>query len=242
MTTRPVEVELKYLVTDAATAAWLLSAPSFGPFVAGPAAPPASLEDRYLDSADGALRRAGYAGRLRRSAAVTLVTLKSTATAAGPLQRREELEAEASPSLDPREWPASTPRTVVLDECGDGTLVELVTIRQARTKRELTAPGARVELSLDEVEVLTDGRVVDRFTELEAELRHGDEALLDALAAALAERPGLAAASGSKLERARAAVARSLAATETTSVDRESAATGATAAGAGGTRGMGARA
>ena len=216
MTAGPVEVELKYLVTDAATATWLLSAPSFGPFDAGPVVPAATLEDRYLDSADGALRRAGYAGRLRRTAAVTLVTLKSTATATGPLQRREELEAEASSSLDPRDWPTSTPRTVVLDECGGGALVELVTIRQARTRRELIAPGARVELSLDDVQVLAAGRLVDRFLELEAELREGDEAILGELAAALAERPGLAVAAGSKLERAQAAVVRSLAAADGT--------------------------
>lgn len=207
MTARPIEIELKYLVPDAATGAWLLAAPAFGPFAAAPASTAVWHEDRYLDTEDAALERAGYAGRLRRTPSGTVVTLKSTATVAGALQRREELEAETVASLDPRDWPASTPRSRILELCGDRALVELVTIRQVRTRRILTGGDAEVELSVDEVDVVATGEVVDRFTEVEAELRSGDAARLAELAEVL-ERHGLVAADGSKLERARRAVDR----------------------------------
>jgi inorganic triphosphatase YgiF len=207
MTARPVEIELKYLVPDDATSAWLLAAPEFGPFSAGPASAAVRHEDRYLDTEDAALARAGYAGRLRRTPSGTIVTLKSTATAEGALHRREELEAETVASLDPRDWPASTPRSRILELCGDRALVELVTIRQVRTRRLLTGDDTEVELSLDEVDVVAAGEVVDRFTEVEAELRSGDEAALAGLAEVLEAR-GLVAAGGSKLERARRAVDR----------------------------------
>ena len=42
--------------------------------------------------------------------------------------------------------------------------------------RSLKGEGARVDLSLDEVDVVARGRVVDRFVKLEAELVKGDEA------------------------------------------------------------------
>ena len=41
-----------------------------------------SQEDRYLDTRDGALARAGYAARLRRQRSTTIVTVKSPSTAA----------------------------------------------------------------------------------------------------------------------------------------------------------------
>lgn len=204
-----MEVELKFVVADEATVAWLLGAPRFGPFVAGPTLPAVRQVDSYLDTADAALERAGYAGRLRRTLSGTVLTLKSTATAAGPLQRREEVEAEAPDdalgSLDPRDWPPSRPRSLVLELCGEGSLLELVTLRQVRTRRELDAGDAVVELSVDEVDVLAGGEVVESFTEVEAELRSGDERRLAELRAVLEGR-GLVAADGSKLERASRAV------------------------------------
>lgn len=199
---RPVEMELKYLVRDAATAERLLTSSAFGEFSAGPPARPARYEDRYLDSADGALSRAGFAARLRQTPTETLVTVKSTATLPGALQRREELEAPADPSLDPRRWLESDARSLILGLCGDAPLVELVTIRQLRRRRELRADDTIAELSLDEVDVVAGDHVVDHFTELEVELHQGDEHRLLDLRTLLDGDAGLAPASGSKLERA----------------------------------------
>ncbi|MFH1475717.1 MAG: CYTH domain-containing protein, partial [Chloroflexota bacterium] len=207
MATDGVEVELKYRVADAAAVARLVAARTMGPFRAAGRVHQVQVEDRYLDTADGALGRAGWAVRLRRGPTMTILSVKSTTPAADALHRREELEGPADPSLDPHAWPPSPARSLVLEHAGDAPLLEIVTVRQLRRTRTLADESAEVELSLDEVAVFAAGRVVDRFIELEAELRRGPAAALDALAAVLADDPDLVPEPASKLERALAAVA-----------------------------------
>ena len=204
---RPVEVELKYAVADRTIGERLLNADSLAGFRPTGVPHATQHEDRYMDSADGALARAGFAARLRTSAGGTVVTLKSTAQAEGSLHRREELEGPADRTSDVAGWPASSARSLILELCGDAPLVELVTIRQFRRRRDLELPGggAAVELSLDEVDVVSHGRVVERFLELELELTRGSVADLAPLQALLDGHHGLTAARGSKLERALAA-------------------------------------
>lgn len=202
------EVELKYRVADLAAAERLLAADHIGPFALGTRTRTVQLEDRYVDTADGALADAGFAVRLRRRGDETTVSVKSLVPqeAAGGAVRRVELEGPAdrvAPALD---WPASDARSLVIEHAGDAPLVELVTIRQLRRVRQLRTADARVDLSLDEVDVVARGRVVDRFVELEAELTRGDEAVLGALADALAREPWLRRADLSKLEAAMASI------------------------------------
>ena len=198
----PVEVELKYLVRDRAGADDFLAAPSLGPFSAGPTVRESRCTDTYLDTADGALARAGLAVRARRTATEALLTVKATTTEAGALQRRTELEGAAGEGLDPRPWPPSAARSLLLELGAGEPLVELATVRQVRRRRDLVAGGTRVELSLDQVEVLDGDRVVDRFAELELELREGAEGPLLELQAILDRDRRLAPAAGSKLDRA----------------------------------------
>jgi CHAD domain-containing protein len=207
-TGRPVEVELKFRVVDLAAAERYLVAESIGPFVAGAGARATQLEDRYVDTATGALTQAGFAVRLRQSGRGTVVSVKSLArtNGAGGSVRREELEGPADRTAGPIEWPASDARSLVLELAGDAPLVELVTIRQLRRKRLLRDAETRVELSLDEVDVVVRSRVVSRFVELEAELVKGDEARLAEIAAVFAADPALTSEQGSKLEAAMAAV------------------------------------
>ena len=74
---RPVEVELKYRVVDLAAAERYLAADEIGTFT-GTAAPRSTqLEDRYVDTADGAMGRAGFAVRLRQTGRGTIVSVKS---------------------------------------------------------------------------------------------------------------------------------------------------------------------
>ncbi len=205
---RPVEVELKYRVVDLAVAERYLVAEEIGSF-SGTAAPRSSqLEDRYVDTADGAMTRAGFAVRLRRSGKGTIVSVKSLARTDGPggSVRREELEGPADRTAGPLDWPASDARSLVLELAGDAPLVELVTIRQLRRKRVVRDGDTRVELSLDEVDVVSRSRVVDRFVELEAELVRGAEERLTSLADVFAADHALAPASGSKFEAAMEAV------------------------------------
>ncbi len=205
---RPIEVELKYRVVDVTQAERYLVAEEIGTFVGGAAVRSSQIEDRYVDTADGALAKAGFAVRLRQSARGTIVSVKSTTRTEGPggSVRREELEGPADRATGPLEWPASDARSLVLELAGDAALIELVTIRQLRRKRILRDGDTRVELSLDEVDVVARSRVVDRFVELEAELIKGDEERLSSLAEVFRADPALAPADGSKLESAMASV------------------------------------
>jgi CHAD domain-containing protein len=201
---RPVEVELKYRLREEAAGDRYLVAEELAGFK--PISPVRStqLEDRYLDTADGALARAGFAARLRQTARGTTVSIKSTSRRSGDsgIHRREELEGPADRTAGPRDWPPSDARSLILEQCGDAPLVELVTIRQLRRKRKLQSDDTIVELSLDEVDAVARSRVVERFVELEVELMEGDEEALGAIDAILAADRGLTASTGSKLESA----------------------------------------
>jgi CHAD domain-containing protein len=201
---RPVEVELKYRVVDLAGAERYLIAEQIGSFSGGAAARASQFEDRYVDTADGAIARAGFAVRLRRTGRDTVVSVKALARTegAGGSIRREELEGPADRTAGPLEWPASDARSLVLELAGDAPLVEVVTIRQLRRKRIVRDGDTRVELSLDEVDVVARSRVVDRFVELEAELVKGSEERLAGLAETFAADPALSPVRDSKLESA----------------------------------------
>ena len=205
---RPIEVELKYRVVDLAAAERYLVAEEIGTFTGGAVVRSTQMEDRYMDTSDGALAKAGFAVRLRQSGRGTIVSVKGLARTegAGGAVRREELEGPADRTLGPLEWPASDARTLVLELVGGAPLVELVTVRQLRRKRIVRDGETRVELSLDEVDVVSRSRVIDRFVELEAELVRGAEDRLTGLAEVFTADPALAPASGSKLEAAMAAV------------------------------------
>jgi CHAD domain-containing protein len=203
------EVELKYRVADKGAAERLLVADRLGPFTgASNGARAIQLEDRYVDTADGALARAGFAVRLRQRGAETIVSVKSLAHTDGPdgSVEREEMEGPADRVAPPADWPASDARALVMEHAGDAPLVERVTIRQLRRVRQLRGAGSRVELSLDEVDVVARGRVVDRFVELEAELTKGERSALAALGEAIESETGLERARTSKLEAALAAL------------------------------------
>jgi CHAD domain-containing protein len=205
---RHVEVELKYRVDDLSAAERYLVAEQIGSFSGGSAARASQFEDRYVDTADGAMARAGFAVRLRRSGRDTAVSVKALerTEGTGGSVRREELEGPADRTAGPLEWPASDARSLVLELAGDAPLVEVVTIRQLRRKRIVRDGDTRVELSLDEVDVVARSRVVDRFVEFEAELVKGSEERLAALAEVFSADPALAQANGSKLEAALAAI------------------------------------
>ena len=205
---RPIEVELKYRVVEPTAGDRYLVADEIAGFVPSSAVRSSQVEDRYIDTADGALARAGFAARLRQTAKGTTVAVKSAVRRlnGGNVHRREELEGPADRTAHPRDWPASDARSLILEQCGDAPLVEVVTIRQLRRKRLLRADGTTVELSLDEVDAVARSRVVGRFVELEVELVTGRETGLMAIDRTLAADPGLVAADSSKLERALRAV------------------------------------
>ena len=208
-TGKPVEIELKYRVVDAAAGDRYLTTDEIAGF--RPTSPVRStqVEDRYIDTANGSMARAGFAARLRQTAKQTTVAVKSSVrrVGGGNVHRREELEGPADRTAHPRDWPPSDARSLILEQCGDAPLVEVVTIRQLRRKRILQRNGTSVELSLDEVDAVNRSRVVGRFVELEVELVDGNEDGLADIDRALAADRGLAPAETSKLQSALRAVA-----------------------------------
>ena len=199
---RKIEVEMKYEVATPGGADRYLVAPELGPFTPDGPVKSVRVQDRYVDSADWALARAGFATRLRKTSRGTEIGLKAHSASGGRLQRREEIEGPADEELVPAGWPASQARTVILELCGDEPLVELLTVRQLRRVRPLQAGATRAELSADEVEVISGGRVLDTFEELEVELKRGGEEPLAALVALFDADSGLRPVSRSKLDRA----------------------------------------
>ena len=206
----PIEVELKYRMTDVATGERLIAAEDLAGFGALGPATTVHNEDRYLDTPDGALAAAVYAGRIRTGGAGTVITLKGLRREdeGGAVHRREELEGPADAATGAADWPASAARDAVIEIAGGAALIDLVTIRQARRKRLYGRDGTVVEVSADDVEVVAGERIVERFAELELELREGDERALDALADMLGEVEELMPAETSKLERALEALRR----------------------------------
>jgi CHAD domain-containing protein len=201
-TKRKIEVETKYQVRAPGGADRYLVAPELGSFTPKGRVRSVRVEDRYIDAADWALARAGFAARLRKTPHGTRINLKALGSSGGSLQRRQEVDGPANASLVPSDWPSSKARASVLKLCGDAALLDLLTIRQLRRVRQLRAGNTRAELSVDEVEVVSNGRVLDTFEELEVELKLGDEAPLAALADLLDRDEVLRPMSRSKLERA----------------------------------------
>lgn len=207
---RHQEIELKYRVSDLAAGERLLDIATWGPLGATAGrVRETRMEDRYVDTAAGDLERAGYAVRLRQGQNGTIVSAKSLARtiAEDGAVTREELEGPADPVAPAADWPPSDARSLVVEHAGESTLVERVTVRQRRRKRIVRIGATRVELSLDEVEVVAGDAVVGAFVELEAELVKGEEAALGALATVFDAEAGLDRASSSKLETAMAIVA-----------------------------------
>jgi CHAD domain-containing protein len=201
-TERKIEVELKYQVMSPGGADRYLVAPEIGPFRSIGQVRSVRLEDGYVDSADWGLAKAGFAARLRRTSGGTLISVKAHATSGARLHRREEIEGPADATGAPRDWPDSQARTVILELCGDEPLIELLKIRQLRRVRRLETGDSRAELSLDEVEVIGNDTLLERFDELEVELKKGSEEPLEALADLFDRDDALRAVSGSKLDRA----------------------------------------
>ena len=203
-----VEQELKYRLRDARHADRYAALRELGELRATGRPRRITVEDRYLDTADRRLARAGLAVRLRSAGGHTTIAVKSAAQGGeGALHRRDETEGPGGPSLDPAAWPPSAARARVEEAAGGAPLAELVTIRQVRRLRNLAADGAAVELSVDEAEVVRHGHVIGRFLELEVELRSGGPDVLAAAMGVLSLDRSLVPADVSKLERALAIAA-----------------------------------
>jgi CHAD domain-containing protein len=201
-TDRKIEVEAKYRVMSPGAADRYLVAPEIGPFTAEGTLRSFRIEDRYVDAGEWNLAKAGFAARLRKTSRGVEIGLKTRNGGGGAVHRREEIEGPADATAPPADWPASSARDVVMELCGDQPLLEIVTIRQLRRVRSFHTADATAELSVDEVEIVAGGEAVDRFEELELEIKDGDESSLPPVIAIFDADPELKAQSRSKFERA----------------------------------------
>jgi CHAD domain-containing protein len=217
----PRELELKYVVNDGARMAQWIDEhllPGLPDLVAGAPAV-VTVEDQYFDTLRGALERRGFGARLRQEDGRTLVTVKSVKRVvpsggrgrSRALHRRIELEAVATPRLDPETWPSSSARELIDEVRGGARLHTLFTVKQKRNQRQLQAAEGTAELTLDDVRVLMGRAEVGAFVELEIESSDGSTTLLERLADLLGSCPFVTPEERSKEERARDLVASRLA-------------------------------
>lgn len=196
---KPREVELKYLVRDLeALRSWL--ARGWGGALDGVEAGDertVEVEDRYVDTAYGALAQAGFAARLRREDGGSVsVTVKSTShdrpvTGDGAtgdeddslaLSQRVEVEGPADERVDPDLWPASAARELINEVREGARLRTLFTINQRRERRNLALDDGPVEVTLDWVAVFRGARPLASFSVLEVEASNASGADLGRLA------------------------------------------------------------
>jgi CHAD domain-containing protein len=196
----PREIELKYLVRDvAALRSWL--ARDWGGALDGVEVTEdrtVEVEDRYIDTAYGALEHAGFGARLRREdGGLFRLNVKSASRdrpgdadeeASGhkegslAMSQRVEVEGPADERLDPDVWPPSAAQELV-NEVRDGArLRTLFTINQRRERRTIELDDGPVEVTLDWVAVFRGARPLSSFSVLEAEAKGNSTAGLRQLA------------------------------------------------------------
>lgn len=163
------------------------------------------LGNTYFDTPDGALERARMALRLRRVDGRVLQTVKTRGQGGGGLSTRGEWEWEVpGPGLDLQGLAGLPPAAL-----GDEVLARLAprfTTDFRRETREVAHAGSRIELALDEGEILAGERRV-AIRELELELKAGTPDALWSLAEALAESVPLRPSDTSKAARGGALLA-----------------------------------
>ena len=198
------ELEVKFLIPSPEDGEAVVAAVGRLGWQAEPL-PVRRIEDTYLDTPDGRLRRAGLACRLRRENDRCLVTVKMDGTVAGPMHARPEWEEELAPDssgLDAiRGGAVAECVAEVVGQTPLDVVMTVVTTRRPSCLR--SAGGTLVELAIDDTEAAAPGSPRRcRFAEVELELKHGDPEELAMLAAGLQDELGLEPSTMNKLRRA----------------------------------------
>jgi triphosphatase len=179
---------------------WLESRPEVGPALRPLGA--RQLRDRYLDTEDWRLYRAGYTLRIRTSARRAEATAKSRGTQDDGLRDRREL-TEPLPADDPAALAAAggPVGALVRALAGGRPLRELFAVRTRRQRYAIEAGGRVVaELALDDTSFpLPTGRPA-RLQRVEVEVEPSSEDETAPLVDELREATGLRPAGASKFE------------------------------------------
>ena len=194
------ETEAKLLVADLVSFNRVKALRALGGFALS-AGEDVDVHDTYQDTPRRTFLAAGWALRTRERAGEILLTLKSLAPSSGVIHEREELEVTLDRPGNPREWPDSELRRMVLSLTGGQPIRPLFEVQQKRLVRRLaSAERVAAEMSLDQVRVLAGGRERE-YCELEIELLgDGTREDLSAILSALAEEMPLVPSARSKFE------------------------------------------
>jgi CHAD domain-containing protein len=137
---------------------------------------PRTFTSVYYDVPGGSLAAAGITLRRRTENGRSVWQLKLPADEA-----RLELEAEGGPKKPPPEL-----LDLLHAHLRHGQLERVAELRTRRRGELVALEGTTAEVTVDEVAVMDDRRVRDRFVEVEVELRAGSPAQLDVIAEELA--------------------------------------------------------
>ena len=173
------EVELKFEVGDS------FDIPRSWPETSGVTTvqelPPQELRARYFDTTDRRLARHKVTLRHRTGDdSGPCWTLKLPASADG--SERDEVESPGSPARPPRDI-----RALVRAMTLDAELRPLATVKTTRRRWAVQGDGGAplAEIARDDVVILRDRKVVDRFEELELESKGASREVLESIAEGL---------------------------------------------------------
>ncbi|HLF01854.1 MAG TPA: CYTH domain-containing protein [Anaerolineales bacterium] len=143
-----LEIESKFVVPNPDIFARLLALTVIGDYsLKEPAT--LTLIDHYLDTADSAILRGGFACRMRHnhSQNTWMGAIKSLGGAAGAVHQRQEYEAAIAPHALPDRWPAGPARDLALQLSAGQPVAELFAIQQERHTRRVVRVANRPDLS-----------------------------------------------------------------------------------------------
>ncbi len=180
------ETELKFEVQPARAEALLAA------LAPGRPRKPRRLRSVYFDTPDQALRKAGFALRVRSDGKTLVQSVKTTGAGAV----RGQWEASAAGEAPDTSFVKATPAGAALD---GARLAPLFAVEVERSSIKTADGAAKVEASLDKGAVVRRRRSTP-ISELELELESGEKAALFAYAARLRRdfdlRPGFASKAG----------------------------------------------
>lgn len=202
MSASDIELELKLRLVTPGDWTKVFETAALAPHLT---APPQDehLESWYFDTADGALRQAGLAYRIRLEGGRWLATVKADDTSAGGLHIRREWTvpvAEPDPAIAHfSDCEAGPLLAAAVDD--DPLALQFSTIFDRRKVEVTVADGSRVEVAADRGLIVAGDRE-ETFAEVELELKEGTAAAVLGLGAALAGELPLVVESRSKYLRA----------------------------------------
>ena len=195
------EIEWQFDAVDVRPVARWLEAWAEGSQGSLSRAPAVRIQDRYLDTDDWRLYRAGYSLRVRKQGGSFEATLKALPTE-GSLRRRVEI-TEALPDGEARS-PIEAAGQVgrrVRDVCGGRPLQLLCEVRTSRRPYLVQVGAARAEVALDETTIpVADSSRPVRLRRVEGEVAEGSPEDLAAFVGELEMGAGLRAAALTKFE------------------------------------------